>query len=795
MASSSAMVPRGPREVTIAPVWETSTEEVSTDIEMAGTTNYTFTVPDFVASAVDSIQSQLRYFHAKLEDTEQMSLMTEVQQQELYVMQQRMGMFLKKVWEDCRAEAQSTMTFNEQRYEYVEAQCNMFGATIEARLAGHSQDTQRMQQSIESLYKRHEGLYEKTEITFGTVVNQVAELKATQSEALEKERRIRKRHEQTLRESAAVLDKKLEEAHRQIDYERQTRKEVAKEAKEAQSKWAMELRKVKDIQKRLKRGLSVDMSTLDLSPEEIPLPPGDDEDWRTPIPSPRPTRAETEELGPGERRPPTGSFYARRDPNPIVIDGVTYGPIPTQTTPEVGDYVLGKRIISVHPGRGGITQVVFEGQEGFFYNVPYGAEIEKRAPQSPYPPLPPSPVMPGYEGNNDSGSDVGSTMSQVVANKVAALIASGRNKVSEQRIRMFKQPKRNNPSSFEGEPKEFRKWWNSVLEFLDYSKGDFESDLAKIGWIGGFMKKKAQDWHQRRTEIFRDLGEPDDWTRYEHALKQHFTNDLEADEFIDKMEKMSYEGDIKDYLTKMDSLNALVGLKGAMWKRMIKKNLGSELLDRFSYVEIQDMPLDDDDWASRLKTCGLRMEKSKKERKFYVKDGSSKEKSPKSKQEDGKKRKFPADSVTLDDSDDRPFKKSKKESKSKGENSNQPEHRKAGEKKFTSESIALAGIPSKMIDERVEDKCCKRCAKTGHSWAYCRAPQPRTTSHRSETVAAGKRKAEDQPEEGSRPSKKGKEKAADQSTPTAAAYRQATPGPSNYFEADSDQDTEGRDFW
>jgi hypothetical protein len=99
--------------------------------------------------------------------------------------------------------------------------------------------------------------------------------------------------------------------------------------------------------------------------------------------------------------------------------------------------------------------------------------------------------MPGYEGNNDSGSDVGSTMSQVVANKVAALIASGKNKVSEQRIRMFKQPKRNNPSSFEGEPKEFRKWWNSVLEFLVYSKGDFESDSAKIGWLGGHEEKGA----------------------------------------------------------------------------------------------------------------------------------------------------------------------------------------------------------------------------------------------------------------------------------------------------------------
>jgi hypothetical protein len=215
-----------------------------------------------------------------------------------------------------------------------------------------------------------------------------------------------------------------------------------------------------------------------------------------------------------------------------------------------------------------------------------------------------------------------------------------------------------------------------VLEFLDYSKGDFESDSAKIGWLGGFMRKKAQDWHQRRTEIFRDLGEPDDWARYEHTLKQHFTNDLEADEFIDKMEKMSYEGDIKDYITKMDSLNALVGLKGAMWKRMIKKNLGSELLDRFSYVEIQDMPLDDDDWISRLKTCGLRMEKSKKERKFYVKDGSSKEKSSKPKPEDGKKRKFPADSVKINDSDNRTFKKSKKDRSQRAKTRTSPSTRK-----------------------------------------------------------------------------------------------------------------------
>jgi hypothetical protein len=46
-------------------------------------------------------------------------------------MQAKLGRFLRKAWEDCRAEAQAIATY-EQRYEWVEAQCNIFGVTVEA---------------------------------------------------------------------------------------------------------------------------------------------------------------------------------------------------------------------------------------------------------------------------------------------------------------------------------------------------------------------------------------------------------------------------------------------------------------------------------------------------------------------------------------------------------------------------------------------------------------------------------------------------------------------------------------
>jgi len=130
------------------------------------------------------------------------------------------------------------------------------------------------------------------------------------------------------------------------------------------------------------------------------------------------------------------------------------------------------------------------------------------------------------------------------------------------------------------------------------------------------LRKKALSWHQCRAEEFREKEEEDDWPRYEHALKHQFTNDLEADEFIGKMEDLMYKGDIRNYVTEMNLLNRHVGVLGAVWKRMIKMGLSDELLDRFSFIEVKNAPQHDDDWIERLKTCGICLERSKKERKL-----------------------------------------------------------------------------------------------------------------------------------------------------------------------------------
>jgi len=70
------------------------------------------------------------------------------------------------------------------------------------------------------------------------------------------------------------------------------------------------------------------------------------------------------------------------------------------------------------------------------------------------------------------------------------------------KTRLIQQPKRKDPGNFDGSSKDFRSWWLSVLQYMDYTKSDFESDSQKISWIGGFWKDKALVWHQTRWESF-----------------------------------------------------------------------------------------------------------------------------------------------------------------------------------------------------------------------------------------------------------------------------------------------------
>jgi len=48
------------------------------------------------------------------------------------------------------------------------------------------------------------------------------------------------------------------------------------------------------------------------------------------------------------------------------------------------------------------------------------------------------------------------------------------------KTRLIQQPKRKDSRNFDGDIKEFRSWWLSVLQYMEYAKSDFESDMQKF---------------------------------------------------------------------------------------------------------------------------------------------------------------------------------------------------------------------------------------------------------------------------------------------------------------------------
>jgi len=78
--ASSSMVPRGNWEITITPTWD-----VSDDVELTGTKPHarTFSVPEFVATVYENIQTQIRTIATKLAGTDEMARISEADQAEM----------------------------------------------------------------------------------------------------------------------------------------------------------------------------------------------------------------------------------------------------------------------------------------------------------------------------------------------------------------------------------------------------------------------------------------------------------------------------------------------------------------------------------------------------------------------------------------------------------------------------------------------------------------------------------------------------------------------------------------
>jgi len=189
------VVARGTRDITITPTWD-----VSDDVEKTGTESHarTFSVPEFVAMVYDNVETQIRTIATKLANTDELARISETDQAELHEIHSCLDSYIESNWDDCCHGVNNVATFNEQRYELVEARCNSFAASIEAKIVAYGEDRADMKAAIAKLAAQQMQLHHASESAFNDIGDKVAALLGEHGNAPQMENETRDRHENYL---------------------------------------------------------------------------------------------------------------------------------------------------------------------------------------------------------------------------------------------------------------------------------------------------------------------------------------------------------------------------------------------------------------------------------------------------------------------------------------------------------------------------------------------------------------------------------------------------------------------
>ena len=276
------------------------------------------------------------------------------------------------------------------------------------------------------------------------------------------------------------------------------------------------------------------------------------------------------------------------------------------------------------------------------------------------------------------------------------------------------KPKMNQPEKFSGSRREdFRLWFRTVEDHLEYCAGQFSTDTQKILWLGSFLTGKAQIWFQdRRTQALKERS-IDDWRRFRRALKDRFIDTHEIFKADLKLEQLEYKQDISHYLAQFRSMNQHVGLQGAPLRNRILRHMPSRVRERMSMFP--RLPEDDEDFLQRLEEVARTDEDFAQEEKLMSTVR------PANRGEGGK------------DTKSRAWTKST----SKAEQSSTQQSR---EVVHTDRDAALKGIPESLIRSRETKSQCLRCGMNNHQFRYCFKPINPSSTNPKKVAAMSKKR-------------------------------------------------------
>jgi len=262
------------------------------------------------------------------------------------------------------------------------------------------------------------------------------------------------------------------------------------------------------------------------------------------------------------------------------------------------------------------------------------------------------------------------------------------------------------PKKFYGKPGEdFDTWWVLVQVYIKDQPERFPEDERTIDWIGSLMESYAASWHIQWLKGTLSGLHPKSMTGYINALKLRFEDRDAKDEAYAELEKVRYEGCIRDMFTQIQTLNDKAAVTGAAFKKLILERLPHKILEQMHTVDLTGRT--DQEIMTIITNAGRTAEKWEAARNNL-----------------GLKNQFKAKDKALSR-----FRRNEEVSRPRKEKKSRPFERsiRKKDKKPKRDNTQTAGIESSEIQRRKSAGECLRCAwpsdrKGSHRVAECRRP-------------------------------------------------------------------------
>jgi len=143
------------------------------------------------------------------------------------------------------------------------------------------------------------------------------------------------------------------------------------------------------------------------------------------------------------------------------------------------------------------------------------------------------------------------------------------------------------PKKFHGNAGEdFDTWWVLVQVYIEDQPEKFPNDERTIDWIGSLMDSYAASWHIQWIKGTFAGVHPKSIMGYVNALKLRFKDKDAKDEAYADLERVRYEGCIRDMFTKIQTFDDKAMVTGVAMKKMILERLPQKILEQMHTVDL-----------------------------------------------------------------------------------------------------------------------------------------------------------------------------------------------------------------